>query len=117
MLIIWRGLGILIPAIVFGFVVLTNLACNAQFGADYWKQHTWPAGVALLASAVTCILCGRYFETRRKRIAREHKPGGFIPLRNDLFYINYLWWGLIIFIVSMLVLLNVVPSPSAAFAR
>ena len=117
MLIIWRGLGILIPVIVVGFMIVVNLLCNAQFGSNYWKQHNWPAGIALLGSAITCILCGRYFETRRRRIAREHKPAGFLPIRNDLFFINYLWWGLIIFIVSLLVLFGTFPAPNAALAQ
>jgi hypothetical protein len=117
MLIIWRGLGILIPGIVTAFIGLTMFLCKARFGGDYWKQHSWPFGVALLASSVTCILLGRNFEGRRKRVEKEHKPGGFLPLRNDLFFINYLWWGLIIFVVSMLVLTGVAPMPHSAMAR
>ena len=117
MLIIWRGLGILIPVIVVAFMIVANLLCNAQFGRGYWESRHWPSGVGLLAAAVTCILCGRYFETRRRRVEREHKPGGFLPLRNDLFFLNYLWWGLIIFIVALLVLFGVVATPTAAMAR
>ena len=117
MLIIWRGLGIIIPGIVVGFMVLAYVLCKAQFGARYWNEHGWPAGVALLASAITCILCGRYFETRRKRINKGLQQSGFIPVRNDLFFMNFLWWGGIIFVVAMLVLFGFVPGPTPAMAR
>lgn len=117
MLIIWRGLGILIPAIVFGFMLVANMLCNAQFGSDYWKRHNWPVGLALFAAAITCILCGRYFEGHRRRVEKEHKPGGFLPIRNDMFFINYIWWGVIILIISLLVLFGAVAAPNAALAR
>ena len=117
MLIIWRGFGILIPGIVAAFVGLAMFLTKAQFGGNYWREHTWPFGLSLLASAITCILLGRNFEGRRKRVEKDHKPGGFLPLRNDLFFINYLWWGLIIFILSILILTGVAPTPHAAMAR
>ncbi len=117
MLIIWRGLGIVIPGIILGFVGLAHTMAEAGFGEKYLEKGTWPMAVALLAAGVTTFLLGRWFEKRRRQVEVDHKAAGWLPVRNDLFFINFVWWGLIITVVSILMLVAPLMGPGSVLAR
>jgi hypothetical protein len=49
MVIIWRGLGFLVPVIVFGCSLAANLIFNVVCGEGYYDNHKWSVAASLIS--------------------------------------------------------------------
>ena len=99
MVIIWRGLGWLVPVIVFGFSLITNLAFNATYGEDFWNSHHWPFALSLFVSAAVCWFLGKYLKTRSDRVVIDKETGKEIVInqsRHALFFMPMHLWGAVL---------------------
>lgn len=107
MLIIWRGLGWLVPVVGFAMMVLTQLAIDSTHGDGFYTANTWPKNVAVAAAAVSVGLLGWYLNHVRRGTIVDEESGevlGKAPSHN-LFFIPVEYWALIIPAVFLLALI------------
>jgi hypothetical protein len=82
MLIIWRGLGFLVPLIGIGAL----LATQSVIGNGYYQSHGWPKFVAGLVGGLLVLLAGyglnkdRPSETPTHSFLSPSRPGGSLFL-------------------------------------
>jgi hypothetical protein len=85
-MIIWSGLGFLVPVVTFGACLLMNFLLDAKYGEGYYSAHHWAIGAALILGGL--ISCGVGLALRpRAPVTRSRHTFFFIPMH---------WAGLII---------------------
>lgn len=85
-MIIWRGLGWLIPAILFAVLIATHLSVNAYMGDDHFYSATaWPKYLAVGIGSVLVIISALIIRKRDP----ENRGG------HALFFIPYIFWALL----------------------
>ena len=107
-MIIWRGLGFLVPVIVFANSLIANLITNAITGNEtYWEEHHWPLALSLVVSAVICWFLGKYLDDRKGRILIDKETGEEVRVAaaHELFFIKMYLWGLILLIFAVIALI------------
>lgn len=99
-MIIWRGLGIVVPIIAFFVCLCVELLVRSHFGANYYQREGWPIFLALSISGVICWALGTMLEKRPGKVVIEKETGKEIILKNshDLFFIPIKFWGLIMIV-------------------
>ena len=104
MIIVWRGLGFVVPAIVLAFhviaVVIGKLMSDDMYGRDVGNE---PTIIAWLTSAVAIWLIGRKFNRAPIERNPEIPDGVIISVKPDfqsrfqhtLFWIPIEYWSLV----------------------
>lgn len=98
-MIIWRGLGILVPIIAgLVFVGVLKLVDSLIGTGDYSKWNYWPKALAALLAGAAIWFLGRYLNTRPGKVVIDKSTGQEMELRskNDLFFVPFEYWGIII---------------------
>jgi hypothetical protein len=98
-MIIWRGLGILVPIIVGVLTVCTSFLVNLIMkNEDYSKWHYWPKALGVVIAAVAVWFVGKYLNSRPGKVVVEKATGKEIVLRkrHDLFYLKFEYWAFIL---------------------
>jgi hypothetical protein len=120
MIIVWRGWGILVLAILFGCSLAANMLVNHLTGTTtYWETHAWPFASALLSAAALMWWVGLLLDRYSVRKSIDRFTGAPVATKknHDLFYIPIKYWGLLFLALGLLSLLtNHVPGPSRARA-
>ena len=91
MLIIWRGLGFLVPLIGIGAL----LATQSVIGNGYYDSHGWPKFVAGLVAGLLVLLAGCGLN--------KDRPSGN---NHTFFFIPVEAWGVIIFVYGIVASLS-----------
>jgi hypothetical protein len=102
MIIIWRGLGFLVLAVVLGCCLLGNLIFDAFEGDGYFDRHRWPLALSLIISAAVCWTLGNFLQSWS--IAKDKKPGDESPgtwPRHTLFFIPMHYWAPILLVIAL----------------
>jgi hypothetical protein len=105
--IIFSGYGYLVGVVVFGFSFVANLGTNVLTGdGKYWDAHKWPFALSLMASAMMCMILGFLLHNHKARHLVDTETGEEVVLRpsHTLFFIPMLWWGPILFVGGIVVL-------------
>ena len=63
-MIIWSGLGFLVPVIAFGVLVATQLTLNSAKGAGFYETHGWAKLLGLVVAGAAVWLLGTYLHSR-----------------------------------------------------
>jgi hypothetical protein len=85
-MLVWRGLGFLVPLIFLACGVPCELIFNAIFGPKYYETHPWAIAVAIALSAVPCWAFARHLERRPARVFIDKTSGQEMTFRpNDSF--------------------------------
>ena len=97
MLIIWKGLGFLIPFIFFLLAILVQLVVDNIFGTDYWKNNAWPLSFSLIATGLICWFLGKYLNSRPGKIVIDKETREEFEIRktHSFFFIPFQYWGII----------------------
>src|SRR5262245_23096193 len=85
MIIVWRGIGIVIPLIV-GACYLFTAASFDLLAPAYFAQHQWPKVVACVMAAVALFFIGRFRSRTYDDFGRDSLY--FIPMQ--------LWAGIVL---------------------
>lgn len=105
-MIIWNGMGFLVAVFAFGCSLAANLLTNSLAGSDqYWEQHKWPLGIALLAAAVLSWFVGRFLASRKAKTLIDKETGKELVIEpyHALFFIRMHWWGPILAVIALVV--------------
>jgi membrane protein YqaA with SNARE-associated domain len=103
-MIIWRGLGILVPFVAGGILMLTlYLVDLAMKNPEYSKWHYWPKAVSGILAAAAIWYLGRYLNSRPGKVVVEKDTGQEIEIRkvHDVFFVKFEYWGVIIAIFTV----------------
>jgi len=107
-MIIWQGLGILVPAIFVATTVPVFIIAIALFG-DESANHPWTMGLALLLSAVCCWFVGkRLHNPDRGKVVLDPSSGREIVLlpSHSLFFVKMEYWGVLFAILGVVMFVN-----------
>jgi hypothetical protein len=101
-MIIWRGLGWLIPIIFIAVLVLSQWGLDAALGENYYTQNDWPKMFAI-SLVVVCIAALGYFLNHKKRVIIVDEATGKSQKEpsHTLFFIPIEYWAIIISVVSV----------------
>jgi hypothetical protein len=98
-MIVWRGWGILTVVILFGALILTQLAVDAVGGEGTYEASPYLyAGFGLVIGGTATHFLGRWLDGRsRRRDLVDQQTGERVVLqdRNDLFWVSMRTWGLV----------------------
>ncbi|MBY5982283.1 hypothetical protein [Ferrimonas balearica] len=87
-MIIWRGLGWLVPVIAIGLMLLMQLALDGLFGEGTYQGEGWSLWLTLFLIALVVGFFG---------VAANHREGeGPHPPQHALFFIPIQYWALLI---------------------
>jgi hypothetical protein len=107
MVIVWRGLGIIVPLSVFLISLLTEIVsefiCHDE---QYYQVHGLPLAVALLLSSITIYACYRRYLPKNETWDGETKKyTKFINATHSFFFINMKYWALFILLCGIYTIL------------
>jgi hypothetical protein len=107
-MIIWSGLGFLVPLIAFGFLLATQVALNALNGAGFYESHGWAKFLALTVAGIVVWLLGTYLHGRPAKTLVEKDTGKEVVFRkqHSLFFVPMRWWGLILPVAGLIFILK-----------
>jgi len=106
MVIVWRGLGWLVAAIVFGLSLAANLLFNLAYGDRYYDNHKWPFAISLFISGIVCFFLGRHLKARSDRIAIDKQTGQeFVANQSQhtLFFVPMHLWGIVMVPIAVVI--------------
>ncbi len=97
-MIVWNGLGILVPIIAFLFFLVANLAADGLLGEGFYESHGWPKLAAALVGAVSIWFLGRYLNSRGTRTLIDEETGEKVVLGNkhSLFFLKMEYWAFVL---------------------
>jgi hypothetical protein len=101
--IVWNGLGYLVPVIVFVICLLTEFAIEAAFRDDqFYQKHAWPLSLALCVSGVLVWVTFALVVKNRERRLTDPDTGQEIVLSSDhsFFFVPVKWWSPILFALA-----------------
>ncbi len=75
MLVIWRGFGWLIPVIVFGAFLSSQMALNSIYGEGFYKANEWPKVVAIVTSSLLIASLGYFLNYRKRQVVVDPESG------------------------------------------
>ena len=103
-MIIWSGLGFLVPVFVFGAALLCNWAFDAAWGAGYYSAHKWTIAVAMFIAAALSWVVGSLLSKRTARTVIDKATGKEMVLdqaSHRLFFIPMHYWGGILVVIGL----------------
>lgn len=98
MLIVWRGLGWLVPVFVIAALILSQLSVDTVYGEGFYKAHAWPKQAAFIVAAISIGVLGIYLNHKKRQILIDEETGqavGKAPA-HSLFFIPVEYWAVIV---------------------
>ncbi len=93
-MVIWKGLGILVPIQFFGILVLVQVCVDAIYGQGFYTGNDWPKQVAMIVASISLLPVGLLLN--RSQIVEETEaiaePPPREPARQTLFFVPYQHW-------------------------
>lgn len=105
--IIWSGLGFLVPLIAFGCCLAVQLLSEAAFhDENYYQSHGWPKLVALVVAAAIVAIVGRLLKRRQGRVLIDPQTGAEVVVGREhtFFFIPVEYWAPIILVLGFVFL-------------
>ncbi len=97
MLVIWRGFGWLIPVIVFGTFLLSQIALNSIYGEGFYKANEWPKIVVIVFSSLLIASLGYLLNYKKRQVIIDEESGKKKKSpAHSLFFIPVEAWAVII---------------------
>ena len=97
-MIIWSGLGFLVPMIALACLLTSEAGVEKWFGDDqYYQTHGWPKLAGFLLAALIIWPIGALLERRGGRTLIDPATGEHVRVRGDhpCFFIPVKWWPIV----------------------
>ena len=94
-MIIWSGLGFLVPVVAFVCFLVTQIVTNSLLNDEgYYTEHGFPKLVAFWAAAGLLFLIGRALSSKEARVLVDKQTGEEVILTpsHTLFFIPIAYW-------------------------
>ena len=98
MLVVWRGLGWLVPVLVIAALILTQLSVDALYGDGFYTANAWPKQAAFIVAALSIGLLGFVLNYMKRQMLFDEETGealGKAP-SHSLFFIPIEFWAIIV---------------------
>ncbi|MDJ0814055.1 MAG: hypothetical protein QNJ23_10010 [Woeseiaceae bacterium] len=98
MLIVWRGLGWLVPVIVMAALILSQASVDAVYGDGFYTANAWPKQAAFVAAALAVGVLGFFLNYKLRKVLINEETGeavGKAP-SHTLFFIPVEYWAVIV---------------------
>jgi hypothetical protein len=106
-MIIWSGLGLIVPGISFVCFLMMQIAMTAIFDdSKYYTAHGWPKLLAFWIAAALIGLIGRHLATKESKVYIEKATGKEIVIQpnHSFFFIPMLYWAPLLAILGIVFL-------------
>ena len=104
-MIIWSGLGFLVPGISFACFLLTQMAMTSIFNdAKYYTEHGWPKFLACLMAAGLVGVVGLWLSGGRVYIDKGTGEQVTIRRSHSFFLIPVVYWAPMIAVGGLVLL-------------
>lgn len=103
MILIWHGLGLLVPTIVGAVFLATVYAVDACVGSDsYCTFHYWPKALALWISAAIVWFLGRFVRDKKFCVGKDDEGRKVYAVqRHALYYLAFEYWAFVLIALSI----------------
>lgn len=90
-------MGWLVPALLIGFMILTQFTADLVMGDGYYTQHAWTKNFGVIGGVVLIGLVGIYLNhIRRLRLTDEASGEQIREKSHSFFFIPMEYWALIL---------------------
>ena len=98
MLVVWRGFGWLVPIVVFGALILSQLTVDALYGEGFYRANGWPKQAAFIVAAFFVGCLGFYLNHKKRQILIDEESGEAVGKAppHSLFFIPIEYWAIIV---------------------
>ncbi len=93
-MVIWKGLGILVPVQAFVVLVLFQLGVDAIWGQGFYTSNDWPRQVAMIVASISLLPAGLWLNRNQnvEEAGAISEPPPREPARHTLFFVPYQHW-------------------------
>ena len=102
-MIVWNGLGILVPVIAFATLLLTQAVADAVTGVEgFYTAHSSLQAAALLSAAAVIWFLGRYLNGKPGRRLVDKATGEEFVVRphHALFWVKMEYWAVVLVLAA-----------------
>lgn len=106
-MIVWSGLGFLVPVILIINGIIVDLLCGLITGnSQFYDQNKWPLTVVLIITGILCWFLGKYLNKPNDKIYIDKETGKEVQLRKShrFFFIKMQYWGPILGVIGIIAL-------------
>ncbi|EKE75233.1 hypothetical protein [Gallaecimonas xiamenensis] len=111
MLIIWRGLGWLVPVVVVAGFLVGQLLIDAVLGEGFYTSHPWPKVAAAVWVAVLVAVLGYVLNYKKRPLRTDPESGRqWKAPSHTLFFIPVEFWSVIVLVLFLWLPAQVKPA-------
>jgi hypothetical protein len=98
MMVIWRGLGFLVPVIGIAALLISRSAINGVFGKGYFREHDWPMYATIGFASLAIAVLGYLLNYRMRGSVSDPETGEVIGKSpsHSLFFVPVQYWAIVI---------------------
>lgn len=103
-MVIWKGLGILVPIQFFVVLVLFHAGVDAIWGPGFYTANDWPKQAAMIVASISLLPVGLWLNRNLDVVVDSAiaEPPPREPARHTFFFIPYqhwMWFGLFLMVL------------------
>ncbi len=105
-MIVWRGLGFLVPLISLGLMIAIQAAVNNYYNdPTFYSTHKWPPILACVVSAFVVAPLGFYLNRKPARTLIDEETGERFEFKADhsVFFIKFEYWSIALLIIALII--------------
>ena len=93
-MVIWKGLGILVPVQFFVILVTIQAGVDAVWGQGFYTATHWPKQTAVIVASISLLPVGLWLNRNQNVEEAEaiSEPPPREPARHTLFFVPYQHW-------------------------
>lgn len=103
-MIVWTGLGFLVPVILFAGVLAAEIITEAITGdASYYQENSWPMIAGFVVAAIVLDLVNRRIKTPRERFVVDQETGERLVISepsHTFFFIPIRYWPVLLLVIG-----------------
>lgn len=103
MIVVWRGLGILVPVIGIAVWLVCEFTVDAALGDGYYRGNSWPMYCTLGLVSVALGAMGYVLNHRLRNDIEDPETGAILgkPPSHSLFFLPIEYWAILIPVVAL----------------
>ncbi len=101
-------MGFLVAVFAFGCSLAANVITNSVMGEGYWEENQWTFGLSLLVAACLSWFVGQSLASKGAKTFIDKETGEEVVIapNHSLFFIKMHWWGPILLVFGIFMILK-----------